>query len=51
MYIIRLCCCDHSVQRQVQCNNNSYFISIVKLHVSILYIDHHQASYKTVRKR
>jgi hypothetical protein len=28
---------------------NSYFISIVKLYVSILYTNHHQTPYKTLR--
>jgi len=37
---------DSSVQMQGQSKHKSYFISIVKLHVSALYANHHQASYK-----
>jgi hypothetical protein len=34
---------SHSVQTEVHSKHNSYFIEIVKLHVLILYTDHHQA--------
>jgi len=36
---------ENSVQVQGQSKHKSYFISIVKLHVSALYTSRHQASY------
>jgi hypothetical protein len=43
---------EHMMQTQVQSKHNSYFISVVKLHVSIIFTHHHhhhhhhQALYK-----
>ena len=35
----------------IRYKHSSYFISIVKLYVPILHTNHHQTSYKTVRKK
>jgi hypothetical protein len=42
---------ENSVQMQGQSKCKSYFISIVKVHVSALYMSHHQASYQNRCKR
>jgi len=35
----------------IRYKHNSYFISILKLYVPILYTNHHQTSYETARKK
>ena len=46
MIFIPMCPYHHSIQTQIQPKHSPYFISIVKVHVSILNTDHHWTSYK-----
>jgi hypothetical protein len=43
-----LCFYHHSLTAEVQYKHSCSLISVIKLHVSSVYTDHHKASYKTV---